>query len=307
MSIQTQNSFPGLFGPGLLPFLTTITFDRFKQRAPEFPQFYRMMTSTREMEQTHGFTGLGNLVKKGEGAPTSYDSALQLFPKTFTHEQFTLGYRITKIMLMNDRYALMAKMAKALGRSAAETRELYAADLINSNPTGPDGVALFSASHPLVKSGGLQSNRLGVTSDLDTVSMELALTAYRQLKNHEGQLCRVQPGKLVVPPALEWRGIELLSGTMKSGTADNTVNAFRNRQDGEGNLTKLTVWNYLTDPAKWYIWPANNDEHELRWYDREKFNVQYDEDFDTRTKKAAGWAQWSNGSSGGFEPIFGGF
>ena len=299
-----RTSLPDLFLLDMLPAVDEIVHNKYKQRAPQYKEFFRVRPSKREMEQSTGFSGLGMLNKVAEGAATKYDEPVPGFRKTYIHDQYSLGFRASRVMADDDRYGLIAKMAAALGRSARETRELHHAGFVNSNPTGPDGVALFATNHPIYKAGGVQSNRLGVTSDLDVVSLQLALTAMRKWKSPEGHLVRLRPDKLVVPPELEWRASELLSGTMRADTANNTTNAFRNR-DGEASFSKFRVWDYLTDPLKWYVW-AETDELDLKSYSREEPNTVHDIDFDTRSMKTAIWTRYAYGADGG-AGVFGGF
>lgn len=279
-----------------LPAIDEVIHNKYKQRAPQWKEFFRALQSTREMEQTTGFSGVGNLVKVAEGKPTQYDDPVQGFRKTFIHDQWTLGIRMSRVMMDDDRFGLMKSMAASLGRSARETQEIVHANYVNLNPVGPDGVPLFATNHPIYKKGGVQSNRIGVTSDVDVVSLELALTGMRKWRSPEGHRVRLSPAKVVVHPDQEWRAIELLSGTMRSDTADHVVNAFRNRSDGEGRFTKYKVWDYLEDPLKWYIW-ADLEDTEMRSYAREAPNTIHDVDFDSRSIKTAIWMRFSYGHS----------
>jgi phage major head subunit gpT-like protein len=302
MIIRAQ--FPDLLLVDMLPAIDEIIHNKFMQRAPQYKEFFRIRKSTREMEQTTGFSGLGNLVKVAEGKPTVYDEPVPGFRKTYIHDQYSLGFRASRVLADDNRQGLIGKMSAALGRSARETRELHHAGFINANPVGPDGVPLFATNHPIYKAGGVQSNRLGVTSDLDVVSVQLGLTALRKWKSPEGHLVRLKPHKLVVPSALEFRAAEILSGTMRSDTANNTVNAFRHR-DGESPFNTYRVWDYLVDPLKWYIW-CELDEVDLKSYSREEPNTVHDIDFDTRSLKTAIWTRYCYGADGG-TGLFGGF
>ena len=136
MLIRTE--FNDLFLLDMLPALDAVIHNKYKQRAPQYKRYYRSMPSTREMEQTTGVSGVGMLVKTPEGAPTRYDEPVQGFRKTFIHDQYSLGFRVSRVMADDDRYGLIAKTAAGLGRSARETRELHHANYINLNPVGPD-------------------------------------------------------------------------------------------------------------------------------------------------------------------------
>jgi hypothetical protein len=295
---------PALFLETMLPALDTLTFQRYNQVERQYRNFFRVMSSTRDIEQTSALSGLGLFKKRDEAEATQYDEPVKGFDKTYRHEQFTLGFKVSKVLAMNDKYNIISKMAGDLGTSARETVEVVSANYINTNPTGPDGVALFSTSHPLYKAGGVQSNRLGATSDLAVTSLQLALTGFRKQKDPSGRLIRIKPKTLVVPSELEFVASEVLGGTMRSDTASNTPNAFRNR-DAHGSFSEMKVWDYLQDPLKWYIWGATSDI-DLRFYWREKPNTTHDTEFDTRSMKTAMWMQLSLGHSS-FEGVYGGF
>src|SRR6202043_3520696 len=90
----------------------------------------------------------------------------------------------------DDEWSLISTMHRDLGWSANETRELDAVGTFNNGFSGsflgPDAVSLFSASHPLYKAGGVQSN-LMTAADLDSYSLQLALTAFELMKRPSGE------------------------------------------------------------------------------------------------------------------------
>jgi phage major head subunit gpT-like protein len=295
---------PALFLETMLPALDELTFQKFNSVPRQYRNFFNVKSSTRDIEQSSAMSGLGLLKQRDEAESTTYDEPVKGFDKTYRHEQFTLGFRVSKILAMNDKYSIISKMAGDLGTSARETVEVIAANYVNTNPIGPDGSNLFATDHRLYKSGGVQSNRLGATSDLAVTSLQLALTGFRKQKDPSGRKIRIRPDSLVVPAELEFVASEVLGGTMRSDTASNTPNAFRNRDDHSG-FTKYKVWDYLEDPLKWYIWGSTSDI-DLRFYWREKPNTSHDVDFDTRSMKTAIWMQCSLGHSS-FEGVYGGF
>jgi hypothetical protein len=300
----TRNQLPSLFGTAMLPALDELIFNKFNRFSPQFSRYFSVKTSKREIEQTTQLSGLTLFNQIADAAAVRYDEPVKGFDKTYTHAQYALGFRASRTLVDDDRYSIISKMASDLGRSAKETVEIYAANYIINNTTGPDGVALFSTSHPLVKNGGTQSNRLGTSSDLDVVSLQLALTAFRKQVDSSGRKVRIQPQKLVVPSDLEWVASELMSGAMRADTANNTTNAFKNR-DGFNAFSNFEVWDYLTDASKWYIWGSAEDT-DIRWYWREQPNTIHDVDFDTRSIKTAMWMRFSFGHSD-FYGVYGGF
>lgn len=297
MIIRTQ--FPDLFLTTMLPALDEVIFNRFDRLPPNYSKIFRMLDSTRSIEQTSEIAGLGTFSVVAEGSPVRYDESVPGFAKTYTHTQYGLGFRISRIMVDDDRFSIINKMASDLGRSAKETTELDAVGDFNNGFSGsflgPDGKALFVTDHPLVKSGGTQQNTLTTAADLDISSIELALTDFRKMKDPSGKKIRVKPEKLIIPPELEFAASEIMNGDMRSDTANHTINAFKNRV-GMTSFDEVVIWEYLSDPDAWFI-SAPKEDTELRFYWREKFNTIHDVDFDTRSIKTAGWMRFSHGWS----------
>lgn len=301
MIIRTQ--FPDLFLTTMLPALDEVIFHKFNSLPPLYSQIFRVMTSGRSIEQTTEVTGLSTFASVPEGGPVRYDESIPGFSKTYTHTQFGLGFRISRIMVDDDKFSIITKLANDLGRSARETIELDAVSDFTNGFTagasaGPDGKALFATDHPLVKSGGTQTNTLAVAADLDISSVELALTDFRLMKDPTGKRIRVKPQTLIIPPQLEFAASEMLFGSMRSDTANNTINAFKHRI-GVSSFDEVLVHEYLSDPDAWFI-SAPKEDIELRFYHRERFNTVHDVDFDTRSIKTAGWMRYSHGFSSPF-------
>jgi phage major head subunit gpT-like protein len=283
----------------MLPALDELIFNKYDRNPEQYSKVFRVMKSSRSIEQTSEIAGLGNFNETSEGGAVRYDEAVPGFSKTYTHAQYALGFKITRIMVDDDRFSIINKLSSDLGRSAKETVELSAANVFingfSSSYPGPDGKPLFASDHPLVKTGGTQRNTLAVAADLDIASIELSLTDFRTMKDPSGKRIRLQPQKLIIPPQLEFAAAEILKGSMRSDTSNNTVNAFQHRI-GYGSFEDVMVWEYLTDPDAWFIAAAKEDT-ELRFYWRERFNTIHDVDFDTRSIKTAGWMRFSHGWS----------
>ena len=296
MQIRTQ--FPDLFLTTMLPALDEVIFNKYNRLPPQYSKVFRVLDSKRSIEQTSEISGLGMFGAVGEGENIRYDQSVPGFAKTYTHVQYGLGFKISRIMVDDDRFSIINKLASDLGRSAQETIELDAVtDFVNgfnSSYPGPDGQPLFSANHPLFKSGGVQSN-VGAAVDLDISSLEVALTTFRRMKDPSGKRIGVLPKTLILPPELEFVGSEIMNASMRSDTANNTPNAFKNRV-GMSSFDQVTVWEYLTDPDAWFI-SADKSDTELRFYWREKPNTVHDVDFDSRSVKTAMWFRETHGWS----------
>ncbi len=290
--------FPDLFLQSMLPAIDEVVMLKYSQFPDEYTEVFRMESSSRSIEQTTEVTGFGQFGVVSEGKTVAYDEALPGFNKTYTHAQYGLGFKVSKIAMDDDKFGVVRKLSTELGRSAKETREVVAANVFNTGFTtanGPDGVYLFSTAHPLI-GGGTQTNRLSYATDPDVTSIQLALTDMRQTTDHRGKKLRIPAKKLIVPPALEFVAAELLGGVDRPDTTNRTINAFR-RRSGMPSFDSWMVWDYLTDPHAWFIEGETSDT-ELRFYDREKFNTVHDIEFDSRSVKTAGWMRFSVGFNG---------
>jgi phage major head subunit gpT-like protein len=283
----------------MLPAIDEVVMTKYSQFPDEFSEVYRMEKSTRGIEQTTEVTGLGQFIQVGEGQFTRYDQPLPGFNKTYTHAQYTLGFKVSKVALDDDKFGIVRKLATELGRSAKETKEVVAANVINlalsTTQLGPDGVSLASTAHPLI-GGGTQTNLLAYASDPDVTSIQLALSDMRTTVDHRGKKLRIPPKRAIVPPVFEFTMAELLGGSdWRPDTANRTINAFRKRA-GMPSFDSWMVWDYMTG-TNWMI-EADVQDTELRFYNREPFNTVHDVEFDSRSIKTAGWMRFSCGFNG---------
>lgn len=295
---------PDLYLTTMLPAIDEVVQTKYARFPEEFSEVFRMESSSRSIEQTTEITGFGQFAMVPEGDVTRYDEPLPGFSKTYTHGQYSLGFKVTKPAQDDDKFGVVKKFATELGRSASETKEVTAASIVNTGFTGsngPDGVTLFSTAHPLI-GGGTQTNRAAVATDPDVTSIQLALRDMRNTLDHRGKKQRIPPRKLIVPPNLEFIAAELLGGDTRPDTANRAINAFK-RRSGMPSFDSWMVWDYLTDPDAWFI-EADVSDTELRFYWREQFNTVHDIEFDSRSVKTAGWMRFSVGFNG-FYGIYG--
>jgi hypothetical protein len=176
----------------------------------------------------------------------------------------------------------------------AYTKQVKAASVLNngfsSSYVGGDGVALFSANHPLV-SGGTNSNRL-TASDLNETSLEAAVIQIAGWTDERGLLIAAKPGKLIVPPALMFTAKRLLDTELRVATADNDINALKAMGSIPGGYT---VNHYLTDTNAWFL--TTDVPNGMKHFVRTPLQNSMDGDFDTgnvryksRERYSFGWS-----------------
>lgn len=290
-----RGMFTDYYGSTMLPALEYVIQNAQQARPDEYVSFFKVEDTTKSIVQASEVTGLGTFVQITEGGNTRYDAPLPAFSKTWTPVDWSLGVRFSHRLIADDQFGIMKDVARSLVDSAKETYEIQAAAVYNDGFTtnGPDGTTLFSTAHPKV-GGGTQRNRPSVDVDLDIASLESALTDFRRFTDHRGLRKRLIPRWLVIPPELEFAAREIMMSPMRSDTANNTVNAFRSRDEGPTLIPK--VWNYLTDNDAWFIVGEEKDLN-LRFIWRERFSTMHDVDFDSRSVKTAGWMTFDVGYS----------
>jgi len=277
-----------------LPFIDKVMDDVEDQYPEGRPRVFQIRTSDRSLEQVTEYTGLGQFVLSDEGEDLITDNPEQAFDKTFTHVKYRLGFQYSREALEDQKHREITMQATHLKRSAIDTRETLAFNVFNDGfaDTGPDGVSLFSASHPKVKAGGVQSN-LVATADLDVSSLMDMLTLFRQWETHAGIPARIIPRTLLIPSDLEFVAAEILRGDMRSDTPNHTINALMKRV-GLPSFDQILISEYLTDTDAWFVTAAPNDTG-LVWYDRKKLEMKSWEEEKSDSAVVAGRMRFSVG------------
>jgi hypothetical protein len=279
----------------LLPGLNALFGLEYKNYGEEHKEIYETETSERSFEEETKLSGFSAAPVKSEGAAIAYDNAQEAWTARYSHETIALGFSITEEAVEDNLYdSLSKRYTKALARAMAYTKQVKAASVLNngfsSSYVGGDGVALFSANHPLV-SGGTNSNRL-TASDLNETSLEAAVIQIAGWTDERGLLIAAKPGKLIVPPALMFTAKRLLDTELRVATADNDINALKAMGSIPGGYT---VNHFLTDTNAWFL--TTDVPNGMKHFVRTPLQNSMDGDFDTgnvryksRERYSFGWS-----------------
>jgi hypothetical protein len=290
----------------LLPGLNALFGMEYARYGEEHKEIYETETSERSFEEETKLSGFSAAPVKNEGAAIAYDNAQEAWSTRYTHETIALGFSITEEAIEDNLYdSLSARYTKSLARAMAYTKQVKAASVLNNGFSasypGGDGVALFSAAHPLI-SGGTNSNTPAVQVDLNETSLEAAVIQIAAWTDERGLLIAAKPKKLVVPPALMFTAKRLLDTELRVATADNDINALKQM----GAIPEgYTVNHFLTDTNAWFL--TTDVPNGLKHFVRTPLQNSMDGDFDTgnvrykaRERYSFGWSDplgmW--GSSG---------
>jgi hypothetical protein len=279
----------------LLPGLNALFGLEYKRYAEEHKEIYETETSERSFEEEVKLSGFQAAPVKNEGAAIAYDNGQEAWTARYTHETIAYGFSITEEAMEDNLYdSLSARYTKALARSMAYTKQVKAAYPLNNGFTSynsGDGVTLFSTAHPLV-SGGYNSNRPATASDLNETSLEAAVIQIAAWTDERGLLIAARPRKLIIPPANMFVATRLLETELRTGTADNDINAIKSN----GSIPEgYTVNHFLTDPNAWFL--TTDVPNGMKHFVRSPLATSMDGDFDTGNARYKARERYSFGVS----------
>ncbi len=265
------------FAKMLEPGLNTLFGLEYDSYPAEYEAVFESNTSQKAFEEDVLLSGFGNAPTKSEGSAVSYDAASQQWTARYQHETIALAFSITEEAEEDGQYGSIAsRYTKALARSMASTKEIKAANILNTATTvnGGDGAPLLSASHPT--QNGNQSNILATAADLSEVSLEAILIQIADMKDDRGLRIAAQGTQLVIPTAYTFVAERLLESQLRVGTADNDINAIRNG----GYLPKgYHIMRRLTDSDQWFVQTDVPDG--LKMFQRSPMKKGMEGDFET--------------------------
>jgi hypothetical protein len=265
------------FAKMLEPGLNTLFGLEYDSYPAEYEAVFESNTSQKAFEEDVLLSGFGNAPTKSEGSAVSYDAASQQWTARYQHETIALAFSITEEAEEDGQYGSIAsRYTKALARSMASTKEIKAANILNTATTvnGGDGATLLSASHPT--QAGNQSNILATPADLSEVSLEAILIQIADMKDDRGLRVAAQGTQLVIPTAYTFVAERLLESQLRTATADNDINAIRQG----GYLPKgYHIMRRLTDSDQWFVQTDIPDG--LKMFQRSPMKKGMEGDFET--------------------------
>ena len=283
------------FAKMLEPGLNTLFGLEYDSYPAEYEAVFESNTSQKAFEEDVLLAGFGNAPTKSEGSAVSYDAASQQWTARYQHETIALAFSITEEAEEDGQYGSIAsRYTKALARSMASTKEIKAANILNTATTanGGDGAPLLSATHPT--QNGNQSNILATPADLSEVSLEAILIQIADMKDDRGLRVAAQGTQLIIPTAYTFVAERLLESQLRTATADNDINAIRQG----GYLPQgYHIMRRLTDSDQWFVQTDIPDG--LKMFQRSPMKKGMEGDFETgnvrykvRERYSFGFTDW---------------
>lgn len=243
---------------------------------------------------------------KVEGSPVDYSEGGESYVSRYVFDTIAMAFAITEEAEEDGLYGSIGKkMAMSMARAFKHRKNVANADVLNNGFSasfpGGDSVALFSVSHPTIS--GNMANKLSTDADLNETSAEDMLILVHDMEDDRGIPCNLSVKALVIPSALMFTGARLFKSPLRSGTAENDLNAFKELNLVQGapvvdkNLTDPDAWFFITDSddgLKHIVRRAIHGGVEGDW---ETGNMRYKK----RERYQQGWSNWRGaaGSQGG--------
>jgi hypothetical protein len=260
--VITTGALKDLLLPGLNKFFAEYdTFDL--QYTQIFDKSESDMAFERDVEMK--MTGLAQL--RPEGTSTSFEDMGERYMSVYRHVSVALGFIITRNAIRDNQYKKQFNPGiRALRNSIRQTEEVYGANVLNSatdsTVLGGDGRPLLDTLHPIEV--GTYSNTPVVAAQLNETSLTDGLVAIRRFRDQAGLRVMISAERLIVPPELQWVAERLVATPLRVGTADNDINAMRERRALPGGFV---INDFLTNTNSWFLKTKLQDA--LRYFERD--------------------------------------
>jgi hypothetical protein len=251
--------------------------------------------------ETIKWSGVGTLQDFEQFAGSiAYQSQNQGYDTTATALEFASGIQVERKLFDDQQYNTFNQRPKALGASAARTREKHAARVLNlafQNDTlfynNTEQRPLCSNSHTTTSGASTSSGFDNlITADLTAVAVATARIQMVGFRGDQAERIDCVPDELWYHQNNYEKAYEIIAASGKVDTANNNPNVHEGKYVGH-------EWRYLTDTNNWFMMDSRVRMNMLHWVDRIPLEFGMIEDFDTLVAKfraymryAMAWTDW---------------
>lgn len=224
----------------------------YDQRKDEYLQIFKVKTGIpRDRHEEPMLFGFGSAPELPEGMPVTYQAGGVLFLKEYIYKRYGLAFALTSTLIEDgDHIRIGSIYSQHLAQSLIETKELLTANVLNTSFTlaNGDGVSLINTAHPIAT--GTFSNLMTASALSQTSAEQMLIQVRTNGVDNNGKYIHLEPESLVVSPSNEFQGEVIVKSVLRSGTANNDLNAIKSR----GYLSKgVAVITRLTSTTAWYV------------------------------------------------------
>jgi hypothetical protein len=278
----TQSNVPR----GNVPGLKTIYGIQYANYPAVYSKFFKTESSDKQFEELMGLYGTGLLISKAEGSELSSDTIGQGFVSRLVNGAYGKVVSFTREAMINYQYSpkLQEMLGKFFADSVQQTKEILLHSVPNegfstvSNNTynNPDGVALFSASHPSRKDGSVRSNLLTNAAPISQYAIEQMYLQVVQSTNDAGIRIYLTPKQVLVPITEKFNIMKIMESDKEAFTADNTMNPMSKLG------LEVIASPYLTSSTAWFM--TTNVDNGFTLLNREGVEMGQETEFKTNNE-----------------------
>jgi len=181
-----------------------------------------------------------------------------------TLEKYEKSWEFDRMDVEYDQTGLVNRRINAALADVGRWYDTIATDTLVANPTGYDGVGLYSSSHPHGPSGATQSNT--TTSALSFSTFETAMVNFQLLADEQGEPFDMEAITLMTGPKLWPIAMEIIEADAKPVGVD-AGNNFRQPGDAAGtNVAATTRYNVWQGKVRYVLNRRLRGTYDDYWY-----------------------------------------
>lgn len=265
-------NYSDLVGSSMLPALEEIFVGAYGQHPMQREALFKKESTDTSIWQYSEVHDMPLFSSVSEGQDYTFNRPKQGYDKTITVVKYGLGFSISEEMVDDARFNMIADAVKKMGKSARESQEQAAMNILNNGfgggTTTADGVDLFSTSHTTPSGSITIRNKLASDADLSESSLRTAIADFRKnFRGDSGIYNEIRAKYLVVPEELRLEAKALVQSELKPGGANNDKNVLAD----EGLIVVSSP--RLTDTDGWFLL-ADSSENGLRLIERKPLETK---------------------------------
>lgn len=259
---------------GLLDFIPM-----YQKSQPNYYQAWigKTLTTKELYEEMALVSGFRPAIEMADGGGVAFDTLTTPYQKKFYPTLYNLGWERTPKAQYNDPYGIIAKAKGEIARSFYIAKEISAASIWNTATsasfTGPDGVALASASHPTAST---TFSNLSTAASLSIGELEAMYTATLSHQSYRDfAWFPTGPSNLLVTKENIVFARRLLESINQPTTANNDTNVMRKHF-----INDVSYSPFLTSTTMFALYPAMDSENPI--FQLNGMPMMIKDDFDVR-------------------------
>lgn len=264
-------SYADLYGSAMLPVLEELFRSEYARHPSRRDVLFQKKTTDRDIWQYTESHDMPLFSTVAEGADYTFSRPKQGYDKTLTVLKWGLGFSISEEAVADGRFDMVADAVKKMGKSAYETQEQNAMNILNNgfaSETTADGQALFASAHTTPTGSVTIRNMLSTPSDLSATSLATAMSDFeKNFKGDSGIVNHIRAKYLVVPSELRYEAKKVVNSDLIPGSNYNDVNPMKD----EGLIIISSP--HLTDADGWLLL-SDASEHGLRIVSRKPLETK---------------------------------